>query len=75
MERHHVKQTLDAIREMKNPLEYERLITSCPQHERLIVSVVDSKLLLGLIIHDDSDPKYQHCLELVKIFTPTELGL
>ncbi|MCE2507591.1 MAG: hypothetical protein J4F36_14215 [Nitrosopumilaceae archaeon] len=75
MERHHVKKTLDTIRELDDPLSYERLITSCPQHERLIVNAIDSKLLIGLIVHNDDDPKFQHCLELVKIFNPSELGL
>lgn len=75
MERDRVQKTLTAIRSLTNPLDYERLVTSCPQHERLIVSVIDSKLLIGLVLHDDNDKKYPNCLELVKIFNPSELGL
>ena len=58
---------------MDDPLQYEGVLTSCPQQERIIVRVVDSDLFLGLIIHNDSDPKYSHCIELVKIINPAEI--
>ena len=74
MERDHVQRTLTAIRALDDPLTYDQLLTSCPQHERLIISVIDSDLLLCLILHDANDDKYPNCLELVKITNSNELN-
>ena len=74
VERDKVHKTLHAIRNLDNPLEYEGVLTSCPQQERIIVRVASSDLFMGLIIHNDDDPKYSHCIELVKIINPTEIN-
>lgn len=75
MDRDGLSRTLKEIARLDNPLTYDRLLTMCPQHERLVIQIIDSELLLGVILHRDDDPKYPHCIELVKIINPKELDL
>ena len=74
MERERLNRTLNVLYNIDNPLNYEGLYSTCPKQERLIIKIIDSDLYLGLILHDDDDPKYPHSLELVKIINPGEIN-
>ena len=75
VERDRVQRTLDAVKIMDNPIDYSGVITTCPQHNRVVIHVIDSEIMIGMIIHGDDDPRpeLQHCIELVKIIDPKEL--
>jgi len=67
IERIRTRETIRRLCNLDDPLA-EASVIECPNHERYVIPVQEiNHLFLAFKLHDESDPEFPNCIELVDV--------